>query len=66
MWGGKVGVLHPLGVSKISLSKSFQNPQGCNLFQSLEQMAEGEALLAVVHCSNTGHASAASEKSAFK
>lgn len=66
MLGGKAGVLHPPVVSKIRLSKTCQNPRGCNLFQDLEQMAEGKAILAVVHSSNTGHASTASEKSVFK
>lgn len=45
--GGEAGVLHPLVLSKIRLSRTCQNPQGCNLSQNLEQMAEGKAILAV-------------------
>lgn len=37
MLGGEAGVLHPLLVSKISLSKTCQNPGGCNFSQNLEQ-----------------------------
>lgn len=66
MLGGEAGVLHPLVLSKIKLSKTCQIPWGYNLSQNLEQMAEGKAILTVVHSSNTGHASSASANSVFK
>lgn len=63
---GEPGVLHPLVVSKNWQVLHSLSPQGCNLSQNSEQMAEGKAILTVVHSSNTGHASTAAENSVFK
>lgn len=65
MLGGKAGVLTHLWYQK-SGSPKLARIHGDVMFQNLEQMAEGKAILAVVHSSNAGHASTASEKSVFK